>query len=55
MFDEADIEVDTTVPEPVEPAAPAAPMQPDPAAAMDPAASESDSPPARVVKMRATA
>ena len=57
MFEEADIEVDTTVPDPVEAAATAAP-QPAPetadAADAEPGDTE-DAAPARVVKMRAKA
>jgi lambda family phage portal protein len=61
MFDEAEIDVDTTVPEPVEPvaAAPAAPSTPvaDAADSADAADAEDpeDAAPARVVKMRAKA
>ncbi|MBK7082283.1 MAG: hypothetical protein IPH55_16685 [Betaproteobacteria bacterium] len=56
MFEEADIDVDTTVQEPAEPVEPAAPAP----AAAEPADEEDDAdaedqPPARVVKMRANA
>lgn len=52
MFEEADIDVDTTVEEPQEPVAPAAVQAPAPAD--DAEDDEEDAPPARVLKMRAT-
>lgn len=54
MLDEAEIEVDTTVPEPVEPPAPTQPAAADPAE--DPNAEDpAEDPPARVFALRGTA
>ena len=62
MFDEAEIELDTTVPDPVEPSAPAPPTKAMPTATAEPGADSTDpnaedpaATPARVLRMRANA